>query len=43
LFTRRFREGRRPVASPHDARVIANACESAPYRLATNVPLTDRF
>jgi phosphatidylserine decarboxylase len=43
FFTRRFREGRRPVASPHDGRVIANACESAPYRLATNVQLTDRF
>jgi len=31
------------VAEPHDDAVIANACESAPYRLATNVRLTDRF
>lgn len=43
FFTRRFREGRRPVASPDDNSVIANACESAPFRLATNVKLVDRF
>jgi phosphatidylserine decarboxylase len=43
FFTRRFREGRRPVASPEDDRVIANACESAPYKLATGVQLRDRF
>jgi phosphatidylserine decarboxylase len=43
FFTRRFREGRRPVASPEDERVIANACESAPNRLATDVHLRDRF
>ncbi len=43
FFTRRFREGRRPVADPGDHRVIANACESAPYRLATGVQLRDRF
>ncbi len=43
FFTRRFREGRRPIASPEDDRVIANACESAPYRLAKNVQLRDRF
>ena len=43
FFTRKFREGRRPVASPDDDRVIANACESAPYRLAKNVQLRDQF
>ena len=43
FFTRRFREGRRPVASPGDDRVIANACESAPYKLAKDVRLRDRF
>lgn len=43
FFTRRFREGRRPVAAPDDDTVIANACESAPYRLATNVQLRDQF
>lgn len=30
FFTRRFREGRRPVAHPDDDAIIANACESAP-------------
>lgn len=43
FFTRRFREGRRPVASPEDDAVIANVCESAPYRLATEVKLRDEF
>lgn len=43
FFTRRFRDGRRPVASPDDAGVIANACESAPFRLATNAKLRDAF
>ena len=43
FFTRRFREGRRPVASPEDGRVIANACESAPYKLAETVQLRDQF
>ena len=43
FFTRKFREGRRPVASPDDDAVIANACESAPYRVAKNVQLVDTF
>jgi len=43
FFTREFREGRRPVASPDDDSVIINACESAPYRIATNVQLQDQF
>jgi phosphatidylserine decarboxylase len=43
FFTRRFREGRRPVASPEDDAVVANACESAPYRVARNVQLRDEF
>ncbi|QGY41842.1 phosphatidylserine decarboxylase [Pseudodesulfovibrio cashew] len=43
FFTRRFREGRRPVAAPDDDAVIANACESAPFKLAKNVKLRDRF
>lgn len=43
FFTRVFREGRRPVASPDDENVIANSCESAPYRIAENVKLRDRF
>ncbi|HHB75173.1 MAG TPA: phosphatidylserine decarboxylase family protein [Desulfobulbus sp.] len=43
FFTRTFREGRRPVAAPEDDTVIANACESAPYRLATDVQMKDSF
>ena len=43
FFTRQFREGRRPVAAPGDHSVVANACESAPYRVARNVKLHDRF
>jgi phosphatidylserine decarboxylase len=43
FFTRQFREGQRPVASPANDAVIVNACESAPYRIARNVSLSDRF
>jgi phosphatidylserine decarboxylase len=43
FFTREFRDGRRPVADPDDDSVIANACESAPYRIATEVNFRDRF
>lgn len=43
FFTREFRVGRRPVASPDNDNVVANACESAPYKIARNVKLQDRF
>ncbi len=43
FFTRVFRKGRRPVASPNNDSVISNSCESAPYRLARNVKLRDKF
>jgi phosphatidylserine decarboxylase len=43
FFTRRFRPGIRPVADPDDARVVVNACESAPYRIARHVNYRDRF
>jgi phosphatidylserine decarboxylase len=43
FFTRQFRDGRRPVASPTDDTVIANACESAPYRLVKGVKGNDTF
>lgn len=43
FFTRRFREGQRPVASPGNDAVIVNACESAPYKIARNVKRQDRF
>ena len=43
FFTRQFRPGARPVASPADPDVIVNACESAPYRVSRNVRRHDRF
>jgi len=43
FFTRVFREGQRPVAEPGNDAVIANSCESAPYRIARNVNYTDQF
>jgi phosphatidylserine decarboxylase len=43
FFTRPLRPGARPVADPEDDRVIVNACESAPYRLARHVSLRDTF
>lgn len=43
FFTREFRPGIRQVASPDDDNIVANACESAPYKLATNVKHRDFF
>lgn len=42
-FTRRFKDGERPVASPDDDKVIVSACESTPYDIATDVQAQDRF
>lgn len=43
FFTRQFREGVRPIASPGNDNVIVNACESAPYWIAHNVKRHDTF
>lgn len=43
FFTRVWREGMRPVAEPDDDLVIANACESQPYRVAHGVSNRDKF
>ncbi|CAJ2510352.1 Uu.00g050550.m01.CDS01 [Anthostomella pinea] len=43
FFTRPLREGVRPVASPEDDNVIANACESKPYNVARHAKLRDKF
>jgi phosphatidylserine decarboxylase len=43
FFTREFRDDQRPVAFPNDDAVIANACESAPYRIAEKVKSKDQF
>ena len=37
FFTREFRNGVRPIEAPNDDTVIVNACEAAPYKLATDV------
>ncbi|KAJ6071147.1 hypothetical protein N7499_009161 [Penicillium canescens] len=43
FFTRVFREGIRPVAEPENGKVIANACESKPFRTAHHVQARDKF
>jgi len=43
FFTRRFREGQRPVEAPDDDTVVVSACESTPYALARDVQRTDEF
>ncbi|KXX67454.1 phosphatidylserine decarboxylase family protein [Flammeovirga sp. SJP92] len=41
FFTRQFNPGQRPIAEESD--VIANACESGPYRVAYNVQRKNAF
>ena len=43
FFTRLFRDGIRPIASPDNDDVVANACESKCYRVANEVKLHDEF
>ena len=43
FFTRLYREGIRPVASPDNPDIIANSCESLPYKIAHGVKARDRF
>lgn len=43
FFVREFRPGIRPVASPDDDRIIVNACEAAPFRIARNASCRDAF
>ena len=43
FFTRRFREGTRPIEDRDDPFVINNVCESFPYALRENVQLIDEF
>ena len=43
FFTREFRPGIRPVKFPDDDYIVANACESAPYQIATCVQKRDFF
>ncbi|KAG9123002.1 hypothetical protein FRC07_000367 [Ceratobasidium sp. 392] len=43
FFTRRFRPGVRPIASPDDNIVVNSACESSVYRIAHDAKITDTF
>lgn len=43
FFTREFKWDKRPVASPGDNYVIANACEAKPYKVGTNIKARDKF
>jgi phosphatidylserine decarboxylase len=43
FFTRRFKDGERPVADPDDDKVIVSACESTPYAIRTDTKRHDKF
>jgi len=43
FFTREFRDGERPVASPDDDAVVVSPCEATPYRIASGVHRRDDF
>ena len=43
FFTRRLREGARPVDEPANPAVIVNACEASPYAARENCQFHDRF
>ena len=43
FFTREFRNGVRPIASPDNDSVICNACESSPYRIEHHVKRQSQF
>ncbi|KAJ5341758.1 hypothetical protein N7541_010882 [Penicillium brevicompactum] len=43
FFTREFKDGIRPVAEPDNGKVIANACESRPFKTARNIHARDKF
>jgi phosphatidylserine decarboxylase len=43
FFTRRLKEGQRPIADPDDDKAIVSACESTPFAISTDVKKHDRF
>jgi len=43
FFTRKVHDSARPVASPDDDSVVANACESKVYNVASDVRFRDKF
>jgi phosphatidylserine decarboxylase len=43
FFTRRFKEGRRPIAEPKNDKIIVSACEATPYAIKSHVQREDQF
>ncbi|MEX3958645.1 phosphatidylserine decarboxylase family protein [Trinickia sp. EG282A] len=43
FFTRQFKSGARPVASPDDEKLIVSACEASPYAISGGANIHDRF
>jgi phosphatidylserine decarboxylase len=43
FFTRRLRDGARPVDEPGNPAVIVNACEASPYNVGEHCQFHDRF
>lgn len=43
FFTRTFKPGQRPIASPDDDKVIVSGCESTPYAIKNEVKQYDNF
>ncbi len=43
FFTRRFRDGVRPVDEPDNDKIIVSACEAAPYNIQHDIRLNDTF
>ena len=43
FFTRKFKDGMRPIAKPNDTKTIVSACDSEVYAIKHNVKKSDRF
>jgi phosphatidylserine decarboxylase len=43
FFTRKLKEGKRPIQSPEDSSAIVAACDSKVYRIARNVARQEKF
>ncbi|KAG6829865.1 hypothetical protein H0H87_009891 [Tephrocybe sp. NHM501043] len=43
FFTRQFKEGRRPVPTPYDPRIVVSPCESGVYNISRSVLEHDLF
>ncbi|KAJ3575318.1 hypothetical protein NP233_g1174 [Leucocoprinus birnbaumii] len=43
FFTRQFRPGARPVASPQDDSIVVSPCKATPYKISSNVQYQAEF